>query len=291
MPRLIQSTNNTVIDTYIEAIINIYESAFPNRIRGYYLVGSYGDNTAIANSDIDMEIVFKGALSEDEQARCDSIKESCRTLTPIHLDLPVKSEATFEQSETVALKLASQFVYGDDTRDTIPLPKMDVYLRKISIPTQRGLTFRFRSEQVSLPYDYPVANDAYYGYIPDIYKNGATPIKLWVLNVGWLATFLVVYQAKVYVPSKRHMLKLYPEHINDDWTDFITEVYENGRNKWHYQLPQTETDLNYFKSLCEQTLAFENYVAEIYLEYLKTELQDGDKSLAKERLSAFRRSE
>ncbi len=290
MPQLEQSTHDKTSDVYIEAIINIYESAFPNRVRGYYLVGSYGDDTYISNSDVDMEIVFKETLSDGEKMRCENIKKSCRALTPIQLDLPVKDEANLHQFDNVALKLASKFVYGEDIRQSIPLPDMETYLKNISIPTQRGLTVRFRSEVVKLPLEYPVENDGYYGYIPYTYRNVSTPIKLWVFNVGWLATFLLVYKARVYVPSKRHMLRLYREHINDEWTDFITEVYENGRNKWHYQIPKGKDDTVLFERLCQQTLAFENYVANVYISYLQQELQSGNSTLANLRLNAFKRS-
>lgn len=285
--KLINSTNNQVMDDYIEAIIGIYEAAFPNRIRGYYLVGSYGDDTAINGSDIDMEIIFKDEMTEDENQRCDVIKASCRALCPIHLDLPVKAEANFAQHDTVALKLASKFIYGEDTREQIPLPAKDVYLRRISGPTQRGLTIRFRSEQVTIPLDYPNKTDEFYGYIPKAYAKSDTPIKLWVLNIGWLATFSLVYQAKIFVPSKRHMLKLYREHINDEWTDFITEVYQSGRNQWHYQIPEHHNERKRFKTLCQKTLDFENYVATIYINYLKQEHKAGDESMSQKRLAAF----
>jgi len=287
MIELVASTGNAEMDAYIKAIIGIYEATFPGRIRGYYLVGSYGDDTWISGSDIDMEILFKDAMTEDEIARCEVLKASCRTLAPIHLDLPVKSEANFGIDDTIALKLASKFVYGTDTRESIPLPSIEAYLRKSSAPAHRGLTVRFRQEVVNLPLSYPVPDDAYYGYVPNWYKADLTPIKLWVLNVGWLATFLVIHKAKVYVPSKRHMLRLYREHINDEWTDFVTQVYELGRNQWGYKFPADAKNLALFKSLCQQTLAFENYVADIYVDYLKEELLHGDKNMAEERLAAF----
>ncbi|MGB1289098.1 MAG: hypothetical protein ACPG7F_21370, partial [Aggregatilineales bacterium] len=268
MIELKQSTGNPDIDHYIEAIISIYETTFPARIRGYYLVGSYGDDTAVSGSDIDMEILFKDAMTSDEIQQCNTLKAACRTLSPIHLDLPTKTEANLAEEDTVALKLNSKFVYGEDTRALMPLPAMDVYLSNISLPAHRGLTFRLRGDTVSLPLDYPVPEDEFYGYIPDIYRTGTTPIKLWVVHVGWLATFLLVYQAKVYVPSKRHMLQLYREHINDAWTDFIAEVYERGRNEWHYKIPQDDDDLAHFKDLCRQTLAFEIHAASVYLKYL-----------------------
>ncbi|MEM9954881.1 MAG: hypothetical protein AAF846_24960 [Chloroflexota bacterium] len=287
MINLVNSTGDAHIDNIIQAVIGIYEATFPEQIQGYYLIGSYGDDSAIRGSDVDMMIIFKGTMTESEKDRCDTLKTSCRVLTPVHLDLPVIAEADFHQVDTVALKLSSKFVYGEDTRESIPLPSMETYLYQISMPTQRGLTIRFRQEQVTLPLDYPDANDAYFGYIPAIYQDSDTPIKLWVLNVGWLATFLVVHRAGVYVPSKRHMLPLYRKYIHDKWTDFIADVYTYGRNKWHYQLPHSDEELKLFRELCQQTLAFENHVASIYVDWLKQNHQLSHYVMGTERLQAF----
>lgn len=287
MIQLTSTTSDPQIDDILLAIITIYETVFPQRIRGYYLIGSYGDDSAIVGSDVDLMIVFKGTVSPTEYAQQDSIKASCRTLCPLHLDLPIIAEADFEKSDTVALKQGSKFIYGTDTRDSIPSPTHDVYLQSISTPTQRGLTFRFRQERITLPLDYPVPDDPYLGYIPHPYVISSTPIKLWVLNVGWLATFLVVYHAEVYIPSKRHMLKAYETHIGDEWRDFIAAVYENGRNRWAYQIPEEPKDYDLFLDLCRRTLAFENHVAPIYLDYLKNDLMQLNPQLATDRLGAF----
>lgn len=74
MINLANRTNNPDIDAAIQAIISIYEATFPKRVRGYFLVGSYSDDSAIASSDIDMQIVFKDAISDAERARCDALK-------------------------------------------------------------------------------------------------------------------------------------------------------------------------------------------------------------------------
>ena len=287
MIQLADTTHDPVMDEAIAAIIGIYETAFPNRIRGYFLVGSLGDDTAISGSDIDMEIIFKGTMTAEEIAGCQVIKTSCRALSPIHLDLPVKAEADFAQVDTVALKLASKFIYGEDARDEIPLTPMDVYLRQISSPSHRGLTIRFRQEQVTLPLSYPNPDDCYFGYMPKRLNTDDAPTKLWVLNVGWLATFLIVHTASVYVPSKRDMVGLYRQHIGDEWAEFISDVYELGRNQWEYTIPEGD-DYERFISLCEQTLAFENHVAAIYVDYLQGELVSGNEDFAKERLAAFK---
>ena len=284
MAHLLQSSGNPAIDDYLEAIIAIYETAFPGRIRACYLVGSYADGTALPESDVDVEILFKGQMTAEERNRCDVLKTACRALCPIDLDFPVRAEKTLQTQNTIGLKLASKLLYGEDTRDSMPLPAMDDYLAWVSASVQHGLTARFRSEQVTLPLNYPIPDAEFYGYIPKNHKDGATPLKLWAVNIGRLASFLVVYHARVYVPSKRQVLPLYREHINDKWLKFITDVYEKGRNTWHYQIPQQD-ERTHLKALLQQTLDFETVVARIYLNYLREERQG---TVATNYLKAFR---
>ncbi len=287
MITLADTTGHEAVDAIIAAIIGIYESAFPDRIRGYYIVGSYSDNSPVSTSDIDMEIIFKGTISPEENTRQQAIKTSLRTISPIHLDLPVHAEATLHEIDTTAVKFASLFIYGEDTRELMPVPSMDLYLRRISIPTHRGLTYRFRTNTVQLPLAYPLPDDDFYGYLPARYNTKYRDIKLWVLSVGWMATFLIAKLGQVFVPSKRHMLPLYRNHVNDQWTDFVTQVYENGREKWQYMFPEHDTAIVQLHKLCQQTLAFENYVAEAYVAFLNDQKAQGETTFAQERLQAF----
>jgi hypothetical protein len=50
-----------------EVFFSIYESVFPGRIRGYYLLGSYSDATSVSISDIDMAILFLGLVRKMKQ--------------------------------------------------------------------------------------------------------------------------------------------------------------------------------------------------------------------------------
>lgn len=280
-------TGISQIDRLITGIVEIIEAAFPQRVRGYYLVGSYSDEVSVARSDLDLEILFKDALSPQENQRITALKSGIRTIAPLHIDLGIKDEASLSQSDTVALKLASRFLYGTDTRDTIPLPATDVYLHNISGPTHRGLTQRFRSSPVTMPLVYPDPNDEFYGYVPERWRGIHGDIKMWVLHVGWLATFLIVYHAGVHIASKKRMLALYRKHSADEWLPFVESVSQNGRERWGYDLPINPEDRALLRTLCQQTLAFENHVAQEYLTYLKKEHDSGDSAFASERLKDF----
>jgi len=51
---LLNTTGHQRIDDIIRGLIGIFEAAFPDRIRAYYLAGSYADGSAVPLSDIDI---------------------------------------------------------------------------------------------------------------------------------------------------------------------------------------------------------------------------------------------
>ena len=57
---LLVTTGNRTVDQALRAAVEAFEAAFPDRIRGYYLEGSYADGTGLATSDADVVIVFVG---------------------------------------------------------------------------------------------------------------------------------------------------------------------------------------------------------------------------------------
>lgn len=287
---LLFTTGRSQIDRAIAGVVSIYEAAFPARIRGYYLVGSLSRGTAGANSDIDLEIVFKDTFLPDEAERLTLIRQGCRALSSIHLDLPAHDEASLPQTDTVALKTASTLVYGEDIRASMPLPSIETYLRRVSIPTHRALTSEFRAVPVSLPLTYPQPDAEFYGYVPTDpnHPHFIWGTKIWVLDIGWMATFLLAYQAGILVPSKDDMPRLYREHINDQWTSFITEVHDLCRLQWEYTIPTNVDDRARLRALCQQTLAYENHVMGFYQAWLKSESEQGDAALAAERLKDFK---
>jgi Nucleotidyltransferase domain. len=64
------STGNSRIDYVLKAILGFCELLFPERIRGYYLQGSYATGDPTSASDIDITLLFRGDfINEEEQKR------------------------------------------------------------------------------------------------------------------------------------------------------------------------------------------------------------------------------
>ena len=98
---LLNTTGHQRIDGIIRGLIGIFEAAFPDRIRACYLAGSYADGSAVPLSDIDIRMVFKGGFQgEEEVAHVRRVRDDCRLLSPVDIDLPPLSEERLLHDES-----------------------------------------------------------------------------------------------------------------------------------------------------------------------------------------------
>ena len=285
---LLKSTGNQRVDDILRGVIGIFETIFPDRIRGYYLVGSYADGTAVSTSDIDMKILFKNRFRDNtERKNARQICECCFGLiSPIPGDVTANDEETAFSSSTLRLRIkaGSLLIYGEDIRDQISLPSLDQHIRDVMF---RAYVFCFTDRlRPNLkarvwPLDYPDPSDEFYGYT---YKGDTT---VFTSVVGAVATAIVASKAKKYVFTKNDCLKLYKKYINDKWTVLLEVVFGKIREQWEYQIPRNKEERQQLRGICRQALAFENHFLIIYKDFLLTELRDAedeDKLLAVKRL-------
>jgi hypothetical protein len=276
------STGNQQVDSILRGLISLYEMMFPERIRGYYLVGSYMDASAGAISDIDLYILFKqDFLNLDEEKKADDLREASALLSPIRLDIPLLSEEQLKP-EDVRFKIASSLIYGEDIRDTLLLPTKEVYNRYI---TRWPLNFFRRVHQrevLSFPLHYPQPDAPFYGYttitIPQWYppfiQQGT---KEFVAAACWTATALVALQTGHYVGKKADAIKAYGELIADEWTTFLQDVYLKCDRQWEYRVPDDTSDQVVLEYLCHRMITFENHYLNIYKAYLLQQLQGSER--------------
>jgi hypothetical protein len=69
---LLYKTDNPQADEVLQGIVGIFELAFPSRIRGYFLVGSYAIGQPVAISDLDLVVLFKDNFVAGEHQRATS---------------------------------------------------------------------------------------------------------------------------------------------------------------------------------------------------------------------------
>lgn len=302
MTTLLASTGDPTADKIVQGVVGVLELAFPDRVRGHFVRGSYASASSTAGSDLDMLVVFKDDFVEQAEAeRARTICGCCALLTPILLEVLVVSERQLHREDNLVValqvKLASRLVYGEDIRPQLPDFRADAYVR--AVVHTPYFSYTYPAQRRGLHLTYPLGHidpdDTFYGFdqwlIPGSDGVDIPSTKLLVATVGWTATALVALQTGLYVRDKGACVELYQRHVGDQWTELVMSVHELCRNRWHYGIPTAEEDRRRLRELCDQTLAFQNYFLRRYRTYLLDELQSAAphrQILAAQRLAQIR---
>ncbi|MFG1813864.1 nucleotidyltransferase domain-containing protein [Kribbella sp. NPDC049174] len=294
-PELIESTGDRQCDRIAQGVIGIFETAFPGRVRGFYLRGSHASGTSIEGSDLDLFIVFKDRFADSaEYERARALSEHCGQLTPMLLEILLVGERGLRQPSGVGaalnLKLATRHLYGEDIRAELPSYDADTYVRSVVHTPYVSYTFpvQRRNGPLVYPLDHIDPDGPFFGFGQWKDGSGRPSTKLLIATVGWTATAIIALQSGQYVRDKAACVELYQEHVADQWTDLVTRVHDLCRNRWHNQLPSSAPDRQTLRELCDHTLDFQNHFLELYRQYQRAELASGDadrQQLAAQRLT------
>jgi predicted nucleotidyltransferase len=257
---LASSIEDELIARFLRGVVGSFEAAFPGRVRAYYLVGSYATGEAISASDIDLRVVWKGAFEQGERERAERLRDAYDSAHSFQIDLPPQCEADLLAGRSDPLPITQGiFLYGEDIRDTLPLPDLRTYIRMVTGAAYRNIVVRLRHHaQIGYPLRYPDPMGTFYGY--DI----GAGTQHFVVTIGWAATSIIAMEARQYVARKSDWLRLYRQHIADEWTPFLEAVYETCRNRWAYTIPDEAAGRAELRALCQQALGFENRYIRTY---------------------------
>jgi predicted nucleotidyltransferase len=272
-------TNVPKVDQIVREIISLVEDRFCDRIRGYYLVGSYAVGEAVVTSDLDMVVVFKGSFEPEEKQPFAQVLSKCNRISPLAVDLTPVGETMLFRIGGVRFQTASLLMYGEDIRAAVPKKPVENHIRE-TMHDQYRLLARVRGNPPILrfPLDYPDPAGEFYGYdcrlmrTPDGVSHPG--IKDLVLNVLCPAEALILLKAGKYVGNgkKSECGTQYRIWINDEWTAFVEAIDEYCRKRWAYLVPEERAHRQQLRSLCERALEFENHFLVQYKEYLLAQL-------------------
>lgn len=282
-PELRFSTGHPRIDTILRGAVGIFEAAFPDRIRGYYLFGSWVDGSAVASSDLDLFVVFKeDFLDRQETDRARRLWHACSRLSAVPCDLLAFSEHHLFAEGHFRLKSASILLYGEDMRERMPTLSLEAYLHAYAhAPCACMSEVLRRADMLVHPLDYPDPNGEFFGYDyddPRTGKNGARSIKGWVNTICWAATIMVAFQSGRMLGTKAESAHAYRALIGDHWATFVEAVYVNGKATWGYRVPDDPASWALLRDLCWETRAFENHYLARYRAYLLEQLDTVDEA-------------
>lgn len=296
-----ESSGDPAMDRIVRGVIGVLGQVFADRIRGYYLRGSYATGTSTAHSDLDMFVVFRDRMTRDEAERAVSLCGACGLLCPVPLEIVVVSEHQLRQAANLVialnLKRATRLLSGEDIRGGLPAWQPEAYMRAVvGAPSYNYAHARRRhASDLTYPLSHIDPDGPWYGFdqwpVPDPDGREVPSTKLLVASVCWTATALVALRTGRYVADKGESVALYAEHVGDEWTDLVTAVYKFCRNRWGYRIPAGKGERRKLHAMCERALAFQNHFLGHYREYLLAELRSAEpdrQELAARRLGQTR---
>ena len=279
---LAASTASDRAERALQQIIGDFEAAFPNRVRAYYVDGSFADGTGLATSDLDLTVVFAGGfLADGERQAAETLATTCAAANAVELDCAVTCEDVLRQGADPMLKGASRCVFGEDVREGVSVMPLAQWTRE-RMHAAYWLMVRLygRGEVVRAPFTYPDPTAEFLGYdrrtllLPDGSEVRCT--RDLIRSTGWAATALVAYLAGRYVVRKRDCYTLYRHLIGGPHADLLEDIYTICRGQWRYLLPEDAAERRLLGALCERTLAFENDFLAHYRRFVLAELTGGD---------------
>jgi predicted nucleotidyltransferase len=280
---LLHATGDKQIDAILKAIIATFEEFFPLRIRGYYIEGSYANESQVPTSDVDLLIIFRDAfINEQERARAEELVKQYTSLSGVEMDIQLVEEEHLRQvGIRPALKMGSVVIYGEDIRNNLPLMPLQAWTRdRMHTSYWRMVNLFSRPFVVTYPLAYPDQDGEFYGYdqrklrLADGSEVHCT--RDLIRLVGWSATAILAFKAGQYVARKSDCQRLYTDYIADEWTATLYDTYTLGRGRWHYLIPDDQGERRLLRLICSRVLAFENHFLLIYKDFLLRELQSDD---------------
>lgn len=290
---LLHRTGLSAIDSALGDLVGALDAAFPGRIEGHYLIGSFADGTAVATSDLDLAIVFRDAVAPGEARRAEELAASVALAIPVDLDVIAGPALLAGGAPLAAIRLRTAGVplHGTDRRAQLPLPALADYRRLVTAGPFVNLVQIIRGrEQVAYPLDYPDPGGPFLGYDVLRPSNRYSPdgrgMKDLVAGIGWAATALVALRTGAYVGGKEAALRRYRDDIGDGWAALLEECYALCRRRWAYRLPADPAGRASLRDLCLRLLAFENHYFATYRDFLLAEVRGPDPAA---RLAAVQR--
>ena len=273
-------TGRDEIDDFVRRVIGEYEKTFPDRVRAYYVIGSYADGSATGISDLDLVVLFKGTRSDEERRTAGRLDDELASACPVRLDLTTSGEddATWEKHH---VKRGSQFLCGQDIRSRLPEPPLDPADVRESFHCAQGyLQFLRGGAPLAYPLTYPDPAGEFFGYDairePSWYPAGtAQGLRELVNAVTLAAAALLPPEAGRRSATKGQTVALYSECVGGRWARYVELLYQEAKIRWGYLVPEHPDERRLLRELCEQTLGFENHFFEEYRTLLSNLLRSG----------------
>jgi len=298
---LLHTTGIARVDNILRGLIGLFEASFPARVRCYYLGGSYSDGTAVGDdqspnsSDVDLFVIFRDTVGEEEGAAFQRLVAACRLIGSTQIDAHAYSEddllrgpapeSTQSSFLNALIKVAGIPVYGDDIRAALPdapfpryvLDVIESGVYALGIPRQRHALAYPLGTSLTPPLAYPDPDGEFYGYdIVSARPDAPRGSRVLVSIAAWISTLILALETGRHAGQKSQSIRLCKEYLPDDRrTRLAAAINDTCKGEWGYELPEGSEDRARLRALCQDTLSLENEYLTLCRGYLLAQLERG----------------
>jgi len=270
--------DNPDIERALQDVVAIHEKRFPDRIRAYYLHGSYLKGSAVAGSDLDVMIIFKGRFRKPELKKARAVFDECQNISPVYLGLTIHEESSILRLGYPSLKGEMRLLHGDDIR--AQAPEMHEGFRHLLVHQYfMSASIARRQPRLTMPLDYPDPDDEFRGYAGNF--NPRDPNQMAPLINCTVQAAKGMVKSRNYVDDldvdKALCIRLYREMFDDDWANYLDELNRVCREQWSLRIPDAPEERARLTALCERALDFENHAMTFYKDFLLEEMRAEDR--------------
>jgi hypothetical protein len=286
-PNLSVGTGNPAVDHVLAEVVALLLDRFPERLRSFYLLGSWAYGDARSTSDIDLAAVFRAHTPPELGREARLVADEFSHEHGVAVGVVPMVEGRLRALMAVQLKEGALHLFGDDIRTEIDRPFPEAWTRDLmhGMYVLAGISRGLKA--IAPPLEYPDPKDDFFGLtVERTTAQDGQPCqgtRDLVTGTGWYATALIAWHAGFMVVRKTDVPWAYDAHVGDRWAPFLRELFSQCRDRWDYQIPPERAVRRRLRALCQSSLDFENHFLLRYRDFLIAELtsgNDGDRATA-----------
>jgi len=270
-----EQTADPALNRRLRGLVGVFDSCFPGRIHGVWLMGSRMRGDAVAGSDVDLHVAFKDAYSSAELDRALRLAAHCADFFPEGLDV-TPADASGMARFGIPEQDGALRIYGDPV-PVWPEPQWPVSMRhRMHANVNFHARVRHHPEWLVYPLQVPDPQDEFLGYV-DLRREGTAerPPRGTKDLVNCLVKAIIpllAWRTGRFLGNKREAVEAYGA-VDRDWQALARNALTLCRDRWLYQVPNDPAERAELRALCEQALACENKSLTQFREFMLAEMR------------------